>query len=162
MFFLLVFITACAGNVPHDSGQSSDLLMQQFNDYKLLRTTEDESAYFTPDLWAAIKKARFNKEQSIFTKIFSQFPNEIIQVSSHKESIQGGDGCLMISGVNSEDTPMSYFINYKLKGEYWLIEKFNADYSFDGLEQYPVKAICDAEERNRLWLEHVEAIEKTQ
>ncbi|VAW60637.1 hypothetical protein MNBD_GAMMA11-359 [hydrothermal vent metagenome] len=155
--FLLFFITACSGSLPRESDQGNDILMKKFNNYKTLAKAPAESVFLAPDLQAFLVKSRIKKKDPVFSDMFSKFPDEIIQVSDHRESIQGNTGCLMVNGINAENIPMDYYIIYAVKNEHWIIEKIQVEYFSDETERYLTEAVCDQEEKDRLWLKHVES-----
>lgn len=157
LFFLLIFITACSDSLRHESDQNGDILMQQFNNYRAVAKTPAESAFLTPDLQAFLTKSRIKKKDPVFSDMFSKFPDEMIQISGYNESILGSDGCLMVSGINAENKPMDYYIIYALKNDHWIIEKIQVEYFSDETERYLTEAVCDQEEKDKLWLEHAEA-----
>lgn len=152
ILIFLVFIVACANKPTH----GSNILTKRFIEYKSFYKTKTESAFFNPSLWDSIEKARYNSNKSVFVDILSKFPNEIGRILDYKESIHDKTGCLLVSGINSENTPMDYYLTYELKNGKWIIGDMTMKYFFDGTERFLKEAVCSEEERAKLWLEFTE------
>ncbi len=150
---VFLLITSCANYPANNKGES---LINWFKEYKSYYQTSSEANYFSPPLWSSIKKARTNNKASAFVSTLSKFPNEIIEITDYKETISGKTGCLLVSGKNSNKTPLDYYLSYKLNDSKWVIEDITVKYFFDGTKRFLTEAVCDEEKRAQLWLEFIE------
>ncbi len=152
ILFFLILISGCASNTTYDNNS----LTKWFTEYKSFYETKNEDTFFNPSLWNTIKKSRLNNDKSGFSGALSKFPKEMIEVTDYKESINEKGACLLVSGVNSSNIPMDYYLRYKLNENRWIINEVTVKYYLDGTERYLNKAVCDEQERMRLWLQYME------
>lgn len=152
ILFFLIFMVGCA-NKPTSDNRG---LIKWFNEYKLFYKTKTEGTYFNPILWDSIKMARINSNKSAFVGALSKFPNEIIGISDYKEAVNDKAGCLLVSGINSKNIPLDYYLTYSLKENQWIIEDVTVKYFFDGTERFLKEAVCDEQKRAQLWLKSME------
>ncbi|MCF6324351.1 MAG: hypothetical protein L3J89_08520 [Gammaproteobacteria bacterium] len=152
ILFFLVLVIGCTSNPTYDNKS----LIKWFNEYKSFYKTENEDDFFNPILWASIKKSRINSTKSAFAGALSKFPNEIIDISDYKEAISDKEGCLLISGINSEKTPLDYYLTYQSIENKWVIKDVTVKYFFDNTERFLQEAVCDEQKRAQLWLQFME------
>ena len=150
---IILLITSCA-NYPSD--HKNKVLINMFKEYRTFYKSPSEANYLNPALWHTIKKSRANTKASEFASSLSKFPNEIIQITDYKESISNKSGCLLVSGINLNNTPLDYYLSYKLTNGRWVIEDVTVKYFFDGAERFLREAICDEDKRAQLWLKFIE------
>ena len=152
ILFFIVVITSCASSQINENSNLIDIFLE----YKYLSKSENERVFFEANLWDFIVKSRLNSKRSVFSDSLSKFPGEIIEISDSKESIYNKTGCLLVSGVNKNNIPMDYYITYGFAENQWIIRDITVKYFFEGTKRFLTEAVCDEEERARLWLEFIE------
>jgi len=152
MLLPLILIVGCANKPTHENND----LIQWFTEYKSFYGTKTEDIFFNPLLWGSINKARLNRDKSAFVGALSKFPNEIIEITDYKESINKESGCLLVSGTNSNNISLDYYLTYRLEENRWIIDDVTVKYFLDGAERFLKKSVCDEQERTRLWFQFME------
>ena len=157
LFSILTLLGACTNKTLENHVQ----LMDRFMEYRNSQNTHNnnphlENQYFTPQILKALNESRANDKNSDFLSAINKFPNELVKITSHSESIIENTGCLMINGTNSEHTPTDYYIVYKRVDARWLIDNISVKFFLDGTERFLDRAVCDDEEQEKIWIKHME------
>jgi hypothetical protein len=147
-----VLILGCSSGTSQESGT----LANQFEKYKSATTAADEQRFVKPELWETLVAARAGAERSEMTDAIAYFPNEIVVTTEVNEAITDEGGCLVVSGTNSKQTPMDYYVQFDLVGNDWVISDIAIKYFLDSSERFLTYAECDADKRMALWLESVQ------
>jgi len=144
--FFVLFIASCT-NKPNNPA-----LENQFNALKAAYNSQSEASFMTADVWQSLQATRNNSNQSAFTHALSLFPNEIINITDNKEAIKGDSGCLLVSGTNSDNIPMDYYISYRYTDSSWVIDSVTSKYFLDSEKRFLQTAECSQEKRMKLWM----------
>ena len=156
MKYLLALSSVLMLGCSSGTSQESGALANQFERYKSAVTAADEQRFVKPELWETLVAARASAERSEMTGAIAYFPNEIVVTTDVTEAITDKGGCLVVSGTNSEQTPMDYYIQFDAEDNDWVISDVAIKYFLDDSERFLTYAECDADKRMALWLESVQ------
>lgn len=154
LFFTLSLSSFLFGCSSFTNEQNS--LENSFYEYKRAYGTPSENLLLKKSLWETLSKSRIEKK-SEFTNSLAKFPEEMIETSELKESIQNGVGCLLASGVNEGGVDMDYYITFNLIQNKWIISDVAVKYFLDDSERYLTEPVCDKNKRMTLWLDFIES-----
>jgi hypothetical protein len=134
-------------------------LQASYQKYKESYNTPNEKKLVQTELWNTLVSVRETVDKSEFINSLAYFPVEMVNTTDFKESIDSKSGCLLVSGTDSDDTPMDYYIKFNLIDAKWIISEVTVKYFLDGSKRFLEAAECNEERRMKLWLESMESYE---
>jgi hypothetical protein len=151
-----VALSACA---TQSNKNKTDELRSVFEQYKLAsnKSNTEQSKYFTEKMWKELQESRGNSQNQTDASIkaINNFPNEII-VENTMESVENGNGCLVVQGNSQSGTAMDYNISFTQLNKRWVFSDISVTLYDPGQKRWLTEPVCDTEQKQLLWLKHLQ------
>jgi len=157
ILLLTLLLVACATTAPQDKTSTLYSVFSRYvSDSK--NPELNQSKYFTDKMWKEIQESRTNPQNqtNASIKAINNFPNEVI-VENTMEAIDKDKGCLIVQGNSSSTgTPMDYNIILTQQDAHWVFSDISVTIYDQGQKRWLTKPVCDTEQKQLLWLEHMQ------
>lgn len=136
LFFAALLVASCATITPEN------VLYKQYTAYSLeaneknIRNTY--SHYFSPNLLSGVNTISPDASRQLL------FKDYMTRYFNHFEKINGRQGCLTISGYDSENMPLTFNIEYAMEDRKWLIVEIDILF-VNSVSEFPKLAKCPRE-----------------
>ena len=148
---LSVLLVSCAAN-PKLEGDGE--LRHVFDQFKKETRDSNASQYFTDKMWKEYLEFRGNSQDAAF-KTANNFPDELT-VTGSMESIENNTGCLIVQGNDQQGQAMDYNITLVKSEDRWRFSDLSVTLYDPGQKRWLTKPVCDTEQKQLLWLEHMQ------
>ena len=138
----------------------TDSLRSVFEHYKRVADKSDktQSKFFTAKMWKEFQQSLDNQESQSGEAIkhIDGFPDELA-ITGSMESMENGEGCLIVQGTGRDGTPMDYNITFEKPSNRWVISHIAITTYDSGQQRWLTDPVCDPQRKHQLWLKHLQA-----
>jgi hypothetical protein len=173
LFSIVLIMSACATTTIQSQDNELRKIFDRYISIGKNAPMVERSKYFSKDLWSAWQPGPDNKDSGFYDPL-AEFSNEVATLKGSMEKIEDESGCLIIEGLNSDNSEVDYQIDFTKQKVTWVIDYVGLVYYGNGLERPLKNDFCaelrrekihvrqldsaqSDEQREKLWLQQIQA-----